>query len=499
MNRFKPTFMGAALAALVLTTTTALAGSGVGGVFNLGQTNTVNQKSTLTGATSDPELIVQNTGAGSALSLIGGAGAAPFKVNSTTKVGSLNADFLDGLDSAVLQKRVTGTCATGQAIRVVNATGTVSCQAVGGAGGSWSLSGNAGSTPGTNFLGTTDDNALELKVNKQRALRIEPNPQSPNLIGGFSENSVDPGFYGSVIAGGGSSGFPNHVANSYAAIGGGSSNTATGAFSAVAGGASNMASGHQSAVGGGASNTANGSLSAVGGGASNTASSFYSAVAGGLSNSASGQYSIVAGGDHNTASGLRSFSAGMLAVADDTGSFVWSDGVFNDGTGNAQIHSPGNNSFTAHATGGFNLWTHSSGAPTGCAIAAGGGTWVCTSSRTVKDEFAAVDRGQVLKRLATIPITTWHYKNEQGGARHIGPMAQDFARAFHFGHGNTGIAMVDADGVALTAIQGLYRQNQALQRQNQTFRSKLEAQNATLEAQSSRLARLEHAVSKLSP
>ena len=90
----------ATLAAVFFTTTTALAGSGVGGVFNLGQANTVNAKTTLTGATSDVQLLVQNTGSGSALNLVGGAGAAPFKVNSTTKIVSLNADLLDGLDSA---------------------------------------------------------------------------------------------------------------------------------------------------------------------------------------------------------------------------------------------------------------------------------------------------------------------------------------------------------------------------------------------------------------
>ena len=65
-------------------------------------------------------------------------------------------------------------------------------------------------------------------------------------------------------------------------------------------------------------------------------------------------------------------------------------------------------------------------------------------------------------------------------------MAQDFARAFSLGQGNTSIAMVDSDGVALAAIQGLYRQNQALQRQNHALRSQLESQDA-------RLTRLERA------
>lgn len=41
--------------------------------------------------------------------------------------------------------------------------------------------------------------------------------------------------------------------------------------------------------------------------------------------------------------------------------------------------------------------------------------------------------------------------------RHIGPMAQDFHAAFEVGEDDEHIATVDADGVALAAIQGLYR------------------------------------------
>ena len=39
----------------------------------------------------------------------------------------------------------------------------------------WSLTGNADTTAGTDFLGTTDDVALEFKVNNTRSLRIDPN------------------------------------------------------------------------------------------------------------------------------------------------------------------------------------------------------------------------------------------------------------------------------------------------------------------------------------
>lgn len=53
---------------------------------------------------------------------------------------------------------------------------------------------------------------------------------------------------------------------------------------------------------------------------------------------------------------------------------------------------------------------------------------------------------------------------------HIGPMAQDFNAAFQLGESDRAITTVDADGVALAAIQGL---NQKLeQNKHKSTRSK---------------------------
>jgi hypothetical protein len=54
--------LGAAAAALLLVTTNALAGSGVGGIFNLGELNTVNAQTSLSGnAGGSPQLRVENS------------------------------------------------------------------------------------------------------------------------------------------------------------------------------------------------------------------------------------------------------------------------------------------------------------------------------------------------------------------------------------------------------------------------------------------------------
>jgi hypothetical protein len=59
--------------------------------------------------------------------------------------------------------------------------------------------------------------------------------------------------------------------------------------------------------------------------------------------------------------------------------------------------------------------------------------------------------------VAALPITQWRFKTEESDVKHVGPMAQDFHAAFGLGAQETAIATVDADGVALAAIQALNR------------------------------------------
>ena len=74
--------------------------------------------------------------------------------------------------------------------------------------------------------------------------------------------------------------------------------------------------------------------------------------------------------------------------------------------------------------------------------------------------------------------------------RNLGPMAQDFAAAFHVGETNTTISTVDEGGVALAAIQGL---NQKVDEKD-TEIQKLKAQNESLEK---RLNDLQQAIQTL--
>jgi hypothetical protein len=331
----------------------------------------------------------------------------------------------------------------------------------------WSLTGNPNTTPGTNFLGTTDNVALEVWVNNQGALRIEPTTSTPNLIGGYGGNSATGGVVGATIGGGGQASATNGITADFATVGGGEGNSALGFAATIGGGETNAALGFAATVGGGANNVAgnvagNANFATVGGGIANTAGNEHATVAGGISNTASGKRATVPGGQENTAAGDYSFAAGWQAKADHDGAFVWGDST------DAEIHSSNDDQFIVRANGG--LWfgavtadftpTIGSGVLIGTSTGAylsSGGAWTNASDRDAKANFTPVNEQEVLSRLAGIPITVWNYQSQDPSIHHIGPIAQDFYAAFGVGEDDTHISTLDADGVALAAIQGLYQ------------------------------------------
>ena len=538
---------------------------------------------------------------------------------------------------------------------------------------SWSLTGNAGTTPGTHFLGTTDNQALDIRVNGTRVMRFEPDYTSPSLIAGHPDNNVLSGVWGATIGGGGSSedinnvtdhygtvgggkgnlagdgfgtvadneyatvgggrsnaaaatgatvgggssnyalaryatvtggtnniasgdyatvgggrendpngdyatvaggrandatalytsvgggrgntarnnyatiaggrankasrhyatvggGYVNQATALYATVGGGSSNDAGGDYATVAGGGANAASGYYASISGGRGNTASNSYTTIAGGRANKANTHYATVAGGYANqatglyasvgagqsnkatedcatvgggegnladanyatvsggrvntatgyyatvaggrgntgsqnyatvgggrgnTANGYYATVLGGRENRASGDYSLAAGYRAKIDAShdGAMLFADGT------NLNFTSAAANEFAARCTGGarFVSAINGSGTPTaGVTLAAGGGSWSSISDRNAKRDFQAVDRRELLDRLAKVPITTWGYKTQDASIRHIGPVAQDFHAAFSVGEDEKHITTIDAHGVALGAIQGLH-------------------------------------------
>jgi hypothetical protein len=183
--------------------------------------------------------------------------------------------------------------------------GTVPNSALGNA---WKTTGNSGTSAGANFVGTTDNQPLELRANDHRALRIEPNTNgAPNMIGGAPVNFVFPEVVGATIGGGGAAAYfgavlSNSVNRDFGAIGGGINNTIDGGLGTIAGGENNF----------------------IG------AKGVWGAIGGGFQNTNTGPFSTVPGGRDNRAQGNTSLAAGNRAKANHNGTFVWADSQFAD-------------------------------------------------------------------------------------------------------------------------------------------------------------------------
>ena len=162
----------------------------------------------------------------------------------------------------------------------------------------------------------------------------------------------------------------------------------------------------------------------------------------------------------------------MQAHAIHTQSFVWNGWL---SQGEATSFRP--NMFQVHGEDGFSVdygTRRDDGGGTSwvcfCTIFAGeaistytgahlstGGVWTNNSDSARKTQVEPVDTQAILDKVARLPLSTWQYTAEDATVRHIGPMAQDFHAAFSVGANETSIATIDADGVALAAIQGLHQ------------------------------------------
>lgn len=213
-------------------------------------------------------------------------------------------------------------------------------------------------------------------------------------------------------------------------------------------------------------------------------------------------YTVRAGGQGSVALGYRTTANNDYAVAlgyrasnnTHTGTMVMGDESTTD-----SVRNQADNEFRARYNGGFRLRvstasngnTPGAGGNVGCDLTVAVPSWTCASSRTLKENFRRVDGEDVLKRLKSMPITTWNMKGADPGVRHLGPVAEDFYKAFPLGLGKTTIGMNDIDGVNIAAAKALEARTSAMQteiRNKDAEIAKLKAKSSELEA---RLARLE--------
>jgi len=285
-------------------------------------------------------------------------------------------------------------------------------------------------------------------------------------------------------------------------VGGGIGNEALRADTTVGGGTKNTAVIEGATVAGGRRNTAEGFNSTVGGGVSNEASGNRATASGGAGNLAQGNQSTIPGGNLNFA-GYRSFAAGVRAKAASDETFVWNDGSgyhsIRDGRTEGLSSAKdlagsgvtGDNTFHASASGGFRFITSRD---TVTYIGSGSAGWSTTSTRAAKTNVDPVDPDEVLAGVDEMEVATWEYEDEDGdgrGVRHIGPMAEAFHEAVDVGDSDEHINSINADGVALAAIQGLSAKVEGTDDRIDTQQDHIDTQRERIDTQQDRIDELE--------
>jgi hypothetical protein len=419
-----------------------------------------------------------------------GAGGAEYAVYNSTAGGD---NVADGVDSFVGAGDLNQISSAGNGSFI--------------GGGGYAFASTRAATPNNqisgedSFIGAGDNNnvAGSYAVVAGGSNNTIGSAADNSAIVSGAANSTSGGFYNFIGAG-----FGNHATAQGAFVGAGGGNTAGGLNAFVGAGNSNMATGSGSFVGGGGNasggstvsgedsfdgagdnNSVGGNQSviaggiansiassatyaAVGGGKYNSATSSASTVGGGAYNSATGTHATVPGGYDNQAEAQDSFAAGYDAKARNAGAFVWSDDA-----STSPLQSTANDQFTARASGGYILYSDTTG--DAAVLPAGSGTWGSLSDRARKSNIVPLDSAAVLEKVAALPVSEWSYTAERG-VRHVGPMAQDFYAAFGVGEDNRHITSIDEDGVALAAIKALHSENEALRHDSLT----LHAENAAL-------------------
>ncbi len=378
-------------------------------------------------------------------------------------------------------------------------------------GACWSTQGNAGTSDATDFLGTTDAQALHLRVDNQDFGAFRHSGFGFNIRLGSVLNSWSQATESSVVLGGGTQ--PN------------TGNGAIGTHAAVLGGYANVAESGGTVAGGHNNHAAQNAFAA----GSFICAGGYDSV--GLGRNVRIRRSLTPGATPSTDPCDGQPSSGD--ADGDNGTFAWADDqpVSFESTGarqflvragggvmlnsNALVQSTDDLVLKARAGGDVNsdfrlvsangktavvylrdsdgAWRFAAPNLTGPdfltftnnARLTAGGAWTNASSRALKQGFVAIDPGAVLDRVLQLPISTWQYRNSSEGV-HMGPVAEDFHAAFGLGSSSASISTVDADGVTIAAIQGLHQQlrkaertlsadNAELRRQNQELRERMAA------------------------
>ena len=203
---------------------------------------------------------------------------------------------------------------------------------------------------------------------------------------------------------------------------------------------------------------------------------------------AKGELHIAIGGDITHANSDRNIVIGYGAKIS---SNVDESMVISSDWG-ASVDVTSSNKFLAHFDNGFDFCTGNTADPcsTKMTISSTGNAAI-TSDKNKKTRFEKVDPEEFVNRFFDLDIFWWNYKTDlEDKDRHVGPMAQDFKKAFGTYGKETMISQMDMRGVNMLGIKGLAIKNRKLAGEVEELR----AENDDLRV---RLERIESILEKL--
>ena len=112
------------------------------------------------------------------------------------------------------------------------------------------------------------------------------------------------------------------------------------------------------------------------------------------------------------------------------------------------------NKFIVRSAGGVIFYSDSN-LISGVQLFPGAGSWSSLSDSSKKQNIKKIPISSALSKINNINVYEWNYKSQDTSVKHVGPMAQDFHKAFGLGNSNLAITSVDMDGVILLGVQGV--------------------------------------------
>ena len=292
--------------------------------------------------------------------------------------------------------------------------------------------------------------------------------------------------YSDAVVAGGTN---NYAIGENAFIGGGAYNTVNYLYSTICGGSGNSVKIAQySTIAGGRYNIINKSgFSFIGGGYGNgidthlsantisggygngiRGSSYASLISGGYGNAVIGsRYSVIAGGYGNQIQADKSFVFGTKAWLYGSGSVLFTD--------NKDIlrQRSEEKTFIGIFENGYKLFTDSEGLKS-VVLKHGDGSWNMRVGSSHIENIEDINGSELLETLSQVNIYKWNYSLQDDTIKHIGPSAESFNQAFNLNNNDMElINSIDTDGVALKAIQALYKKIQKLEEENTKLKIRL--------------------------